>query len=323
MLKKFDVIGLGANTIDHLISLPHLPLHNLPTVCLPQNYRLIPGGSMGNTLSALSRLGLRTGYLGKVGGDRLGIMLKQVCVREGIDLSECEIIPDQHTAWNWRCVDMEDKRMSILFPNVLADIDEPYIEANASYLKACRMLHIEASALLLSPLLLAAEIAKADDIPVVCKLNLSPSVLIQDLALGTQEELEEMLSFSDVLIIPAECAGELTDQEELIDMAKELRENYLTSYVVMTSQEQGCVIASDSESFRLPLFNVISVDPSGSDDAFTAGIVFGIFHEWDIREIARFANACQTVSLLQKGTRESLGTEADIRGFLAKHPLPE
>ena len=106
-------------------------------------------------------------------------------------------------------------------------------------------------------------------------------------------------------------------------MAKDVRENYLIPYIIITSQAQGCAIATSSESFHLPGFNVVPVDPGGADDAFTAGVVFGMLNGWDIREIARFASACQAVNLLKKGTQEAMGTKSEIQDFLATHPLPE
>jgi len=54
-----DVVGFGVNAIDQVTRLYRIPAADAKVVCLPDSYKLFPGGVMGNTLTGLSRLGLK------------------------------------------------------------------------------------------------------------------------------------------------------------------------------------------------------------------------------------------------------------------------
>ena len=50
-------------------------------------------------------------------------------------------------------------------------------------------------------------------------------------------------------------------------------------------------------------------DTTGCGDAFTAGLIAGLSHGWDIEESARFASACGTLAAT------GLGSDAGIVSF--------
>jgi ribokinase len=198
MTSKLDVIGLGTNAIDQVIQLYRIPDADAKVVCPPQNYGLFDGGVMGNTLTGLARLGLKTGYLGKVGDDSFGEMIKKSCMDDNIDLSHCEIVPGKHSAWTWIVVDAEGERTIVLFPNVLTEVDEDFIGEAANYIRTCHLLHIEGSEMRLKPFIDAAKTAKSADIPIAFDLDIPATDFIEDLDLATMDELEEMISFPPI-----------------------------------------------------------------------------------------------------------------------------
>jgi len=63
-LARFDVIGLGAMNMDNIFLVPEIAADNEVTARLAGKF---PGGSAANTIYALGRLGLKTGFIGAVG----------------------------------------------------------------------------------------------------------------------------------------------------------------------------------------------------------------------------------------------------------------
>jgi sugar/nucleoside kinase (ribokinase family) len=61
--------------------------------------------------------------------------------------------------------------------------------------------------------------------------------------------------------------------------------------------------------FRLPAFDIEVKDTTGCGDAFTAGLIAGLSHDWNIEKSARFASACG--ALVATG----LGSDAGIVSF--------
>lgn len=73
----YDVVALGELLIDFV----HQGDNDAGYPCLQGN----PGGAPGNFLSALSKMGAKTGFLGKVGNDRFGRMLVKTFGDAGVE----------------------------------------------------------------------------------------------------------------------------------------------------------------------------------------------------------------------------------------------
>src|SRR6185295_8882935 len=88
--KPFDAVALGLNATDHLIVVPHYPGFNSKVALL--SHTLAAGGQCATAMVALARLGLRTRYIGKVGGDDIGRFQINSIVSEGVtaDISVVE-----------------------------------------------------------------------------------------------------------------------------------------------------------------------------------------------------------------------------------------
>ena len=324
MTSKLDVIGLGTNAIDQVIQLYRIPDADAKVVCPPQNYGLFDGGVMGNTLTGLARLGLKTGYLGKLGDDSFGGMIKKSCQDDNIDLSHCEIVPGKHSAWTWIVVDAQGERTIVLFPNVLAEVDEAFIGSASNYIRSCHLLHIEGSEMRLKPFIKGAKIAKSANIPIAFDLDIPASDFIEDLGLATMGELEEMISLCDLFIPCIGGAQDLTNKSHPLDMAVALLEKYKVPNVAISHGSEGCFVATEKKAFHSPAYIIDPVDGTGSGDAFHAGMIFGYVKGWDMRKTAKFANACGALNTIKLGARSGMHSEDDVRLFMANnHRHPE
>ena len=320
MLKQQDVLGIGIHAIEQVIRLKNFMGGSRTQVCPPWNYEMIEGGFMGNMLIGLMRLDLRTGYLGKVGGDRFGLRLMKGKVNEGIDFRNCEIIPSQNSAESWLILDEKGEQRRILFPNVLSQIDDAYIMQHAYGIKSCRLLLIDVSVISLSACVLAAELAKSEHIPVIVCLNIPEGDLFGTLKSGTPAELEELIAFSDLFLA---SPGDLQDQVSAGDPFEQagfLQKKFLIPNIVLLEEQKGCVIATEEEIAYSPAFAVDVLDTLGSRDAFQAGISFGFFHGWSLAQSARFANACSALNSLSTGIHSGMKNEAEIMQFLSEFP---
>ena len=83
--KAFDVVGFGTNSVDYLCVVPEYPALGSKTEML-QNEKLA-GGQVATALTFLSRMGLKTKYVGKVGGDELGRFFVESFASDSVDTS--------------------------------------------------------------------------------------------------------------------------------------------------------------------------------------------------------------------------------------------
>ena len=89
--RSVDVVGMGLNSVDFLCVVPEFPTLNSKTKL--QGYSRQGGGQVATAMVALSRWGIRTKYIGKVGGDEMGRFSLDSLREEGIDISSVMIEP--------------------------------------------------------------------------------------------------------------------------------------------------------------------------------------------------------------------------------------
>ena len=79
MEKNYDVIALGELLIDFTMNGQSSQGNNMFEAC--------PGGAPCNVLALLNKMGKKTAFIGKVGRDQFGTLLKNTITEAGIDAS--------------------------------------------------------------------------------------------------------------------------------------------------------------------------------------------------------------------------------------------
>ena len=82
--RPFDVIGLGVNALDLIAIIDGYPEPD--TKVQFQEFDVQGGGVVATAMAACARLGLRTRYVGKVGGDFWSRVSLRTLSKEGIDV---------------------------------------------------------------------------------------------------------------------------------------------------------------------------------------------------------------------------------------------
>lgn len=88
-MQKFDVVALG----ELLVDFTENGMSGQGNTILEAN----PGGAPCNVLSMLQRLGKKTAFIGKVGNDNFGRMLRDVVSEQGINTDNVIFDDDIHT----------------------------------------------------------------------------------------------------------------------------------------------------------------------------------------------------------------------------------
>ena len=98
MEKKYDVIALGELLIDFTMNGQSEQGNNMFEAC--------PGGAPCNVLALLNKMGKKTAFLGKVGQDQFGRLLKDTITEAGIDASHLvmddEVNTNSHLSIHFR-----------------------------------------------------------------------------------------------------------------------------------------------------------------------------------------------------------------------------
>jgi sugar/nucleoside kinase (ribokinase family) len=89
MSERFDVVGVGINSVDRVAVLPGFPRPSGPLSKMRlSRYQTQCGGQTATAMVACARLGLRVAYVGAVGDDADGMLVRQALARTGVDATK-------------------------------------------------------------------------------------------------------------------------------------------------------------------------------------------------------------------------------------------
>jgi sugar/nucleoside kinase (ribokinase family) len=132
--------------------------------------------------------------------------------------------------------------------------------------------------------------------------------------------LKRLLPLIDVFVPNEDEARAFTGVTDPFDQLGILQSSGAQT-VIITRGGHGSVAARDSKRWRCGSYQMQVVDPSGSGDAFTSGVIRGLLKGWDMPQTLRYASALGASVTRAAGTNDSLFTAAEAETFVADHPL--
>jgi sulfofructose kinase len=311
-----EVASLGTLAVDYFGIVPVIPGKDGKTMA--ERLEEHPGGVAGNVITQIARLGIKAGWMGKIGGDETGDILIDNFHKDEISTDHVEVVKGKRSMFTWILVDPNGDRSITMFPNVLNEFTAEDVEKkHGDFIRSSKILMAEACVLPLSPVIRAMEIAREAGVKVVFDLDVTPTDVVRT-NMGTKNDLYRTLELSDVFIPGKAAAAELLGTDDIEGHAKKLLD-YGAEKVSVTLGDKGCIILNRAEMHHVPGFDVKVVDTTGAGDAFHGGFVYGMLKGFSLKETARFANACGAYCCTGIGAR-SVGGLADIQKLLEKKP---
>ncbi|MBP6508509.1 MAG: carbohydrate kinase family protein [Opitutaceae bacterium] len=91
--------------------------------------------------------------------------------------------------------------------------------------------------------------------------------------------------------------------------------------VIITQGKAGAIAARGGQYWHCGAHTAKAVDPSGSGDAFSSGIITAIHRGWDMPRMLAYASALGVSATRVVGTTDGVFTAAEAEAFAATHPL--
>jgi sugar/nucleoside kinase (ribokinase family) len=314
MPEPAQVVGIGSCGVDYFAIVPRLlgPEEKINA----DRLEIHAGGVTGNNLTQVGRLGISAAWLGLIGDDDSGRLIKKAFADDGLDLSGIETIKGEQSTFVWIPVDAQGERCIYMFPNVNGKLSPAQVRTIfTSHITKARHFHTEASQLPLPPIKEGMQIANAADVRIIFDLDVAPSYFAQA-KLGSAEDLIAAMKMVDVLKPCKAAAREITGESDYEKMAKKLLA-LGPKVVALTMGADGSLIATEEEMVHIPPFKVSVVDSTGAGDAFMGGLSYGLLQKWDYQRVGTFANACAAICCTKVGAR-SMGRRDDVLALIAE-----
>jgi sugar/nucleoside kinase (ribokinase family) len=138
--------------------------------------------------------------------------------------------------------------------------------------------------------------------------------------LSGMTQLKALLPLIDYFVPNDDEARAFTGVTDPLDQLRAF-ERAGANTVIVTCGRRGSVALHEGRIFSCGAFDMKVVDPSGSGDAFAAGVIRSLLLGWDLPQTLRYANAVGASATRSAGTTDSVFTAEETQVFLAEHPL--
>ncbi|MGJ8638162.1 MAG: adenosine kinase [Opitutaceae bacterium] len=312
MTKQFKLIGIGSPIVDTIAQIEETFLTHIEgekggmvlvdstTIQslidrIPNETITAPGGSAGNTLFALARMGASTGFLGKVGNCENGHYYRNRFSELGGDSSRFKVgdLP------NGRCLslvtpDGERTLRTDLGAAMTLSPDEISVDDFAG----CTHAHIEGYLLFNEALMMRVlECAKAAG----CTISLDLASF--EVVNATKGKLPSILKeYVDIVFANEEEASAYTDiKDDYPAMAKVLTE--LCKIAAVKVGAHGSYIASGDTVEKVePMHAAHVVDTTGAGDLWAAGFLYGWSQDRPLNECAKIGSILGAAVVQEQGS---------------------
>ena len=140
-----DVICFGEALIDFVSTETGVALTDAP------GFEKAAGGAPANVAVGLARLGVSTGFMGKVGDDPFGHFLYGVLQREGVDVSAMRFSVTARTALAFVSLKDDGDRDFMFYRHPSADMLVTPEELDEDLLRAAQVFHFGSISLITEP----------------------------------------------------------------------------------------------------------------------------------------------------------------------------
>ncbi|XP_072999768.1 fructokinase-1-like [Typha latifolia] len=316
------VVSFGEMLIDFVPTISGVSLSEAP------GFLKAPGGAPANVAIAVSRLGGRSAFVGKLGDDEFGHMLAGILRSNGVSDAGVTFDSGARTALAFVTLRADGEREFMFYRNPSADMLLLESELNLDLIRRAAVFHYGSISLIAEPCrsahLKAMEVAKEAG----ALLSYDPNLRLP-LWPSPEEARTQILSIwdqADIVKVSDVELEFLTGDNSLEDEVVMKLWRPTLKLLLVTVGENGCKYYTKDFRGSVESFAVKQVDTTGAGDAFVGALLRKLVEDQSalqdenkLRQVLRFANACGAITTTKKGAIPSLPNEAEVILLLNKN----
>ena len=331
-----DLITLGESLIDLPSTQRGVSLADAP------GFAKVPAGAPANVAVAAARLGLRSAFLTQVGDDSFGDAIIQTFAARGVDTSRVRKDPRGRTGLAFVAIQEDGERDFLFYFDPARDLALRAEELDTDFLRSARAFHYGSISLIVEPsrtaTLTAARVARAGGALISYDPNLRPRLwpdegtMRREALAGFAEADVAKISKEEALFLVPEVASVTGFDQEAGAAGHILQANPQLRFVCVTNGPHGSSGHSkDSRQvFRIPGFDITTIDATGAGDAFVAGLLTFMLRQgpdkestltyisYIMNDMLAYANACGALAATELGAGMDVLSEAAVQNLLSR-----
>ena len=297
---KYDFVGLGYCSNDHLCVLPRIPIDSKVQML---RHEVGGGGPSANSTVAAAKLGLSAAYIGTVGDDADGRMILDEFSREGVFTGAMKVRKGVSSAIAYLWIEEKTGNRSCAWTREgLVELGPD--EVDLDLVRGAKIFHIDGH----NP---RGALAGA-------KAAREAGVLVNFDAGTLRDGVPELLPLADLLVCSEEFALKLTGLADAEAAVRKIFDTYRPRVAGTTMGVRGSMAFDGRDFVKCPAFEVAKVvDTTGCGDLFHTGFAVRYLETQDLRECQRFGAAVSALKCAGLGGRTAAPTRAEVDTFLS------
>lgn len=320
MTKKYDVISIGRAAIDLNAGEYNRPMEETKT------FHKYVGGSPVNIVIGASKMGLQTGFIGKVSDDQHGRFIYQYLQEVGVNTDGVVIDHEGHKAGLTFTEILSPEECSILmYRQEVADLYLRPEEISETYIKQTHYLLISGTGLAQSPsreaVLKALYLAKKNNVKVIMELDYREytwksaeetaiyyRLVAQqaDIVIGTRDEFDRLENNSGGK--NEETVAELFNYQPTLIVIKHGVEGSFAY------EKNGTV--TKGKSYKAKVLKTF-----GAGDSYAAAFITALRNGLDITKALKYGAASAAIVVSKHSSSEAMPTIEEIKTLITEQEV--
>ncbi len=319
-MKKYDVVAIGELLIDFT--------ENGKSAQGNPVLEANPGGAPCNVLAMLTKLGKKTGFIGKIGNDMFGDQLEQAVREVGIDTAGLKRDPEVNTTLAFVHTKEDGDREFSFYRNPGADMMITENDLEYSMIEGCRIFHY--GTLSMTHEICREATRRAIDTAKDAGAILSFDPNLREPLWKSLDEAREQILYGmgqcDVLKISDNEIVWLTGEEDFDAGAAWIRKRFPNITLILVSVgKEGSRAYMGSMRAEVPAFvQEKTIETTGAGDTFCACILNYILEhglkeltEEQLKEMLTFANGAASIVTTRKGALRVMPSKAEVEALIS------
>ncbi|RAK16871.1 5-dehydro-2-deoxygluconokinase [Anoxybacillus vitaminiphilus] len=317
--KPLDFIAIGRLCIDLNANEMNRPMEETVT------FTKYVGGSPANITIGMSRLGMKTGFIGRVADDQMGRFIINYLKENRIDTSS--VITDKSgsvTGLAFTEIKSPTDCSILMYRDNVADLKLEPKDVKEEYIKQAKAILISGTALAKSPsreaVFLALDYARKHGTVVFFDLDYRPYTWNSreetaiyyhlaaekcDVIIGTREEFDIMEQFEDHRGDDEKTAKKWFDYQAKI-------------IVIKHGKDGSIAYTKEGEVFKGTIFPANVIKTFGAGDSYAAAFIYGLMQGWDISKSMEYGAAAASIVISSHSSSDAMPTLEQIESYIRK-----
>lgn len=323
--KPVDFVAIGRLCIDLNANEINRPMEDTVT------FTKYVGGSPANICIGMSRLGMSTGFIGKVSNDQMGRFITRYLQQNSIDTRN--VVTDHSgavTGLAFTEIKSPTECSILMYRDNAADLLLTPGEVQEERIAESKMLLISGTALAKSPsreaVFQALQYARRHGVVVAFDLDYRPYTWSSDeetavyynlaaeychIVIGTREEFDMMERFESN-----------PDKSDRVTASKWF--DYRAEIVVIKHGKEGSIAyTKDGSSHRARSFKAQVIKTFGAGDSYAAGLLYGLMKGWPIERSMTYGSAAAAIVVSSHSCSDAMPTARQIDEFIESSQADE